>query len=413
MKHRLFAVFLAAVMLLSALCLSACQDAPDTPEQPDTPEKTAPYQLDRNNVDLTPYRLEQYADGDMINPEPSFARRLTDEEFAADPGENEVMLQMAAISPQLYRCDYTKFAFEFSALPAYDAEKEASYVFHGSRISMQIPSFSESTAWTLLKGRNICDEQDHAFVLDVVAQAEYVPCDPQQLIAEDPCLVVTVDNENGVRDTFLIGHDFRILHFVGDYEYPSEPPVTDISTSRIPLVWFMRLAAMAEHYVYAEAPDSADPLGLARYYETPWDESLDSTLAEAFQNVRVELAYNGKTTALENEDEFKSFFRTFYGDYESRKSGGNRRLLTTVSGTAIPDGALTLTVAPRDAADPYAIQPITCRIAPDGKAYVTVGNYSAMTNGYELGQFFLLAHAQFLSVPELTFPFAELTQFVK
>ena len=129
---------------------------------PPLPE--APYTFDRNNADLSAFDLpERLRETQTAQAELPWAKVVSDSELEKIENPDEIHLYQLDIN----NSDHIKsenYAFQFAPLPVFDAEKEQSYTFQGSRVHFIFPIEDNSIGLDILHGRNLTDEFEHAFV---------------------------------------------------------------------------------------------------------------------------------------------------------------------------------------------------------------------------------------------------------
>lgn len=283
-------------------------EAPAVTEAP--PEETAepdwPHALDRNGVDTSGF----------ADPDAEGAKVVSPEEFSAAPAANEVKVYRAELIDGA-QSSSDRYSFTFGELPRFDPDKEGGYRFNGSSVSFTM-HFESDLGHEDVSCRNVTDESDHTYVIKTVAQRDYAPLEsalPEPIMMR---LAICIDNDNGIRDGFIIDKEYYLLHFIGEFTGRDLDPSTITERSVEPLseVQLLHLTAMALHYVHGEREYSSDVFKLFRYYET--DGALAPTLQNAFAHARLELTRGDKTAVIESFDEFEQLMMIFYRDIEER-----------------------------------------------------------------------------------------------
>ncbi len=426
----LSALILAAAMLLSLFGCSAkgrsdpqttspTESADPKPAESD-PAQAAPsgsdgdsagsYDLDRNNVDLSSYDLQEFENEDgSLNALFEAIPVLKAQYDSEKPSDGEVWTRFFDLGYD-YTVESRIYSFGTKPLPEYDEAKEKDYFFNGSAISFKIFNSSNSNPPELINGRNITDEYDHAFVLKNVVQKQYVPYEHKGGPLRTR-LVIRVANESGVIDTFMISEDLHVLHFEGELDevLTDGSRITDISVEPVQPGWFFKLASLAVHYLHGEKTVNNDLFGLFRHQSFQGDN--EAAISDLYEHAVIELEYNGIKKTLDDYEQFRSFILLFGEDPAHCLSAVCS--CADISEPVSPDGALKVSVCNKPDADPSEDdRTAEFYVLPDGRVLSEKYDFSACTYFGTVVCYFT-AKTRMTYTTETAYPFDEMTAFVK
>ena len=291
-----------------------------------------PRDFNRNQVKVEKYGIKDYRNSDGSINRGAVINEITEEQFGHTLNDNEIRLYM--YDTGIYFVKTNPYSHSFSSVAPYDAEHEADYCINGSRISFTIPETGNSIGYNNLGGRKLQDEYDHAFVLKTIAQIPYVPYQSEKdykAYADHSFpirLAVSIDNECGIQDNFIVAHDLYVYHFegqLGDLWTLRPSDMTEISTEPIPDEYFIRLYATAVRYLHTFREDERDVFGLFRcfrdYCPSIVDVSEELLIQCLIEKGELFLEYKGVMHQLENEDHIRQLIalclgqKPFLGDF--------------------------------------------------------------------------------------------------
>ena len=385
--------------------------APETSEpEPTAPAAETPYDLDRNQVDLSRYHLEDETEIEGIPLEPPlYMQLISDPLFEKEAEAGEVKLYQLDVDP-LYRKESRKISVHFEELPAYEEAKEQAYFFNGSRISFVLPDFDTGTGYESLYGRAVAREEDHAFVLKHIVQAAFLPYAQEKNEPVVPRLFVCIENENGITDTFIIREDLRVLHAASPYgEDGLEAEITDISVDPVSPYAFLKLSAMAVRHLHTEREESRDIFGIWRAFPSA-SKTFEETAAEAFSQLEIRISYGEKERVLDDQQAFTDFVRIFCDGIETRYTAAVFE--TVLSDETFRENGLKVSVTARgDGAKQLPYYPAEFWVTTDGRVWQTPEALSVCTGG-GLEQLYQFFRAGFVTHTVDSFPFDEIVSYL-
>ena len=432
MNVRFFRFCILLSLLLTVSILSGCTSRANKAETPGEKQKessdistsehiegntdiVSSYTLDRNNADLSSFDLPIHIDGNGVIYSLFLAKPIMEDEFDSPAGQDEVRLYQVDYD-NVYRKESNKYAFSFRLLPAYDEKLENSYTLQGSRIRFLFHTMDNSFGLGCIEGRCVTDAFDHAFILQTVAQANYVPyqhpisgADQESIVPHR--LVICIDNDNGIRDTFLIGQDLHILHFEGDYptdEYITQGMIEDISVEAVPSQWFLYLEAMAARYVYGYNRGSSDVLNITRYFADLEQDLPEDVIAKAYAGAELRLEYEGNAVCVENPEDFAALIRLLEPDVLAVQYPDF--LWSSEAGTSYREDAIHVILT--DKTEEVRGTLAELYLSPDGTIWIPTEKLYVSTNA-DLESSYLFFRSRFVYRSLDQYPFEEIAAFVK
>lgn len=380
-KHNFFVLIL---LFLSVSVFYGCRSSSDTLQE-----------NDQENVqeDATPTESEKVS--------PFYGEIISDEEFYKNAGTDQIKVWMVEQSMS-GRVISDRYSFEFGALSSYDAETEASVMFDGRNIRML--SSNMSLGPECLETRRISDKRDHKYVLETITQAEYKPFNGSTDGYVAARLGIVIENENGTTETYVINEEYYILHFEGSLDILSAQlsGVTEISTAPITEMQYMGLMALSSRYMYCKRFWSEDWFRIDNFTYMETNDS-DLLFAEAFEHLKMELEYDGKSRVVGEREEFIEIMKIFYPDllieynpmlWMSEESAGDFR-----------NGAVKVTVSGTDeVAANDSFLPAECWITPEGKLYL-IRHFSNASYAVSDATVYYTAFGEFVCSPDYTISF--------
>ncbi len=326
---------------------------------------------------------------------------ISEEEFYKNAETNQIKVMIVEQSMS-GRVISDRYSFEFGALSAYNAEAEASVMLDGRSIRMLSPNMTLGPE--CLETRKISDKRDHKFVLETITQAEYKPFNGNTDGYVTARLGIFIENENGTTETYIINEEYYVLHFEGSMDLFSVTlsQVTEISTAPITEMQYMGLMALSSRYMYCKRFWNEDWFRIDNftYMET---NDPDLLFAEAFEHLKMELEYDGKSRVIEQKEEFIEIMKLFYPDllveydpmlWMSEESAGDFR-----------NGAVKVTVSGTDeVAANDSFLPAECWITPEGKLYL-IRHFSNASYAVSDATVYYTAFGEFVCSPDYTISF--------
>ncbi|MBR4435846.1 MAG: hypothetical protein IKS90_07120 [Clostridia bacterium] len=332
-KSLLCAAILLAFAAIAAFgCtgtgISETTDPTNVPSTIAYPDGT--YCFDRTNIDLSGYSMPER--GVLIG---------TEEYNSAVAEPNQVLLKCRSSRFIVDECkaeydideyewdiyDYPVYRFAFTSIKQSDQTGENCF-FEGCRVSfLHLRDYSLNGFPDLGYSRNVTDSSDFAFVFRNLAQNRYRAytkgeCIDDILGQPHIKLFCFIENDYGIRDTYIIGKDLRVMHTTKDvdsilkespesiYNLTSDDDIEDISIEPIDEEVFLHLLAMNIHYLRAECNRASirSPLGL----------NALPKLDDYSSVIRVEAEYGGRKINIEGKDDVDYLIDVFGVDFADR-----------------------------------------------------------------------------------------------
>ncbi|MCR5767037.1 MAG: hypothetical protein K6G45_00900 [Lachnospiraceae bacterium] len=349
---------------------------------------------ENDQEDATPTEAEKVS--------PFYGEIISDEEFYKNAEIDQIKVGMHEQSPS-GPVIYDRYSFKFGTLSAYNAETEASVMLDGRSIRMLSPNMTFGPE--CLETRKITDKRDHKYVLETITQAEYKPFNGSTDGYVAARLGIFIEKENGAAETYIINEEYYILHFEGSLDILSAPlsGITKISTTPVTETQFMGLLAISSRYMYCKRFWSEDWFRIFGHFTYMETNDPNLLFAEAFEHLKMELEYNGKSRVVGEREEFIEIMKIFYPDlvieynpmlWMSEESAGDFRndaVKVTVSGTD--------EVAAND-----SFLPAECWITPKGKLYL-IRHFSNASYAVSDATVYYAAFGEFVCLPDYTVSF--------
>ncbi|MBO4414363.1 MAG: hypothetical protein J5824_00100 [Lachnospiraceae bacterium] len=366
--------------------------------------------LQENIQDVSQENVRENATPTEAEEEQPFSGEIiSEEEFYKNAETNQIKVRMVEQSMS-GRVISDRYSFEFGALSAYNAEAEASVMFDGRNIRMLSPNITLGPE--CLETRKISDKRDHKFVLETITQAEYKPFNGNTDGYVTARLGIFIENENGTTETYIINEEYYVLHFEGSMDLFSVTlsQVTEISTAPITEMQYMGLMALSSRYMYCKRFWNEDWFRIDNftYMET---NDPDLLFAEAFEHLKMELEYDGKSRVIEQKEEFIEIMKLFYPNllmeydpiwWMAEESAGDFR-----------KGAVKVTVSGTDEVTSSDSRlPAECWITPEGKMYF-IQHFSNSSFSISTTTVWYLAYGEFVCSPDYVFPFDTLVNIME
>ena len=347
----------------------------------------------QNNATPTEEEEEQPFSGEIIS----------EEEFYKNAGTDQIKISLLEQKYSSGRSGSERYSFMFGALSEFNAETEASVMFDGRSIRLQTPNMNLGPE--CLETRKISDERDHGFVLEVLEQAQYKPFEGDSDGYVTTRLGIFIENENGTAETYVINEEYYILHFEGSLDILSAQlsGVTEISTTPVTETQFMGLFAIASRYMCCKRFWSEDWFMIFGHFTYMETDDPDVLFGEAFEHLKMELEYDGKSRVIGQKGEFIEIMKLFYPNllmeydpiwWMAEESAGDFR-----------KGAVKVTVSGTDEVTSSDSRlPAECWITPEGKMYF-IQHFSNGSYALSDATAYYLAYGEFVCSPDYAIPF--------